>query len=65
MTIDEINDATGFANGSKFLDADEVRNYLTVANLSEMFMGDSKAAQAELDEMAATVIANGWYMSNA
>jgi hypothetical protein len=65
MTMTEINDATGFANGEKFDSAEEVREYFTVAAMREMFNGDQSElpTQCELDEMAEHVIVNGWHMN--
>lgn len=77
MTFDQINDATGFANGEKFSSPAEVRDYFTVDNIREMFggvvvegerpegEGDGciYITQGELDEMAETVIERGWWMA--
>ena len=35
--FDEINNLTGFANGDKFSNDDEVRQYFTVENMLVMF----------------------------
>ncbi len=67
LTFREINDATGFANGAKFTDEDDVRAYFAIDCMRDM-CGDEQAVcelnQATLDEMADAVIANRWHMSN-
>ena len=60
--FDAINDATGFANGTPFRNASDVRRYFTVEAQREMF-GDDVDSQDVLSEMAAEVIANRWHMS--
>lgn len=60
--FDEINDATGFANGNRFLNADEVRAYFTVEAQQRMFPGDEIDSQEVLDAMAFEVIENHWHM---
>lgn len=62
----EINDITGFENGDRFQNDDEVREYFTEQNMAEMSSGawgepDESIFQDELDEMAAAVIANHWW----
>src|SRR5690606_26358408 len=58
----EIHYATGFDNGDLFRSAEEVREYFTVANITEMF-GSCPYTQAELNEMADEVIAHRWHMA--
>lgn len=59
---------TGFDNGEMFTD-DDVREYFTVENMTEMFGGNLAADypdltdQDYLDEMAETVIRNGWHIT--
>jgi hypothetical protein len=62
LDFDHINDKTGFANGNKFIDADEVRCYFTVKAQRGMFGADGISDQGVLNEMAETVIRNGWWM---
>lgn len=59
-TFTEINDCTGFANGDEFTTEAQVREYFTVANMLDMF-SECPQTQAELDEMADAVVANGWH----
>src|SRR5690606_9403293 len=61
-TRDRIHDATGFDNGDLFRSAEEVREYFTVANITEMF-GSCPYTQDELNEMADEVIAHRWHMA--
>ena len=59
--FDAINDATGFANGTPFRNASDVRRYFTVEAQREMF-SDDVGSQDVLSEMAAEVIAKHWHM---
>ena len=59
MNFDQINDQTGFANGDTFASEQDVREYFTVANITDMF-GDSPE-QSVLTKMANIVIANEWH----
>jgi len=66
MTSEQINDATAYAEGSLFDDADDVRGYFTVANMAAMFEpGDPGLAltEAQLASMADEVIENRWHMA--
>ena len=60
--FDKINDATGFANGTKFQSEDDVLGYFTVEAQRQMFPGDDIDSQEVLSEMAAEVIENRWHM---
>lgn len=64
VTRADVSAATGFDSGEQFDSSDQVRAYFTVANMMDMFGPEdgSAARQAELDEMAEAVIANGWHM---
>ena len=66
INFDAINDATGFAEGDKFENADQVRDYFTTENMEQIFEpfahGDKIPTQDELNEMANAVIENGWHM---
>jgi len=59
--FDEINEKTGFANGDKFLNEQEIREYFTIDNMVVMF-GGCLETQEELNAMAETVIKNKWHM---
>ena len=60
--FDEINDATGFANGAEFQTEAEVREYFTVASMAAMFNDyEGNPDAATLDAMADAVIANRWH----
>lgn len=59
---DEINGATGYANGDKFTNENEVREYFTVAVQREMFGRDGISDQDRLDEWAELVIENQSHM---
>lgn len=63
MTTDQINAATGFANGEQFQSAEEVRAYFTVDNMREMFglQDGSRYSQDDLDRMAEQVIESGFH----
>lgn len=58
-----ISIATAFDQGNEFHADREVREYFTVENHRSMFPDDEvyRPTQAELDEMAETVIANRWH----
>lgn len=60
-TFAGINDSTGFANGDKFQDEEEVHRYFSVWSMKEMFNNDINLTQPELDEMAEVVIENKWH----
>ena len=60
-TFDEIDRATGFAGGEKFVSEEQVRDYFTVSNMILMF-GECQNTQTELDDMAETVIANRFWL---
>ena len=64
MTFDEINDATGFANGCDFCSEQEVRDYFILGCLKVIYGDDYNHTQEELNEMAEVVILNGWHMIN-
>lgn len=61
--FDEINDATGFAGGSKFTSEQQVREYFTVAAMREMVNVPEGELpdQGTLDEYAADVLENRWH----
>lgn len=63
-TRDHIHEATGFDNGDLFTSEEQVRQYFTVQNITDMF-GECPYTQDELDEMAEAVIANRWHMAEA
>jgi hypothetical protein len=54
--FNEINDATGFANGNPFVSERQVRRYFTAANQILMFGDDAETDQEALDLYAETVI---------
>lgn len=60
MSKQDINDATGFENGAKFISAEDVYNYFTVEVMVGMF-GQCTQTQGELDEMAERVIEKKWH----
>lgn len=60
-TFGTINDATGFANGARFTNEREVREYFTVATQRVIFDADADLDQVTLDAMADAVIANRWW----
>lgn len=78
--FDEINGATGFANGEKFVTEEEVREYFTVEAMEDMGINDnlgeceniltgkyervSPLTQTELTSMADYVIDEGLWMAN-
>jgi len=57
----DIHEATNFDAGDLFRSEAEVREYFTVENIQAMF-GSCPYTQAELDKMAAEVIAHRWHM---
>ncbi len=63
--FDAINSATGYANGDTFANADQVRQYFTVASQIDMFGRDAVQDQDTLSEWAEIVIQNGWHMKTA
>lgn len=60
-TFDDINDVTGFANGDKFTSEEHVREYFTQDNLRNMFSGECRVSQSELEGMADAVIEHRWH----
>jgi len=61
-TFDQINDATGFANGDKWMTDEQIYDYFTTENMRRMFCDQATLTQDELDEMAEAVIENRWHM---
>lgn len=61
--FDEINAATGFANGDRFESDDDVRAYFTVENMRAMFSGECESTQDELDAMAFVVLKHSWHFA--
>lgn len=61
-TFDQINDATGFANGDKWMTDEQIYDYFTTENMRRMFRDQATLTQDELDEMAEAVIENRWHM---
>lgn len=61
--FDTINDATGFANGTHFTTADEVREYFTPENMRSMFGDDAIVDDEKLTAWAEMAIANRWHMA--
>ena len=54
----------GFANGEKFRDAAQVREYLTVETQQGCFGHEADLTQDQLDEMAQWAIENGYHMES-
>lgn len=76
-TETEINDITGFENGDRFENNDQVREYFTADNIASMFSdlfthdvgvitrdGKTVLTHADLEEMARLVIENRWHYAN-
>lgn len=68
MTFDEIDEATGFADGDKFTTDAQVRAYFQRDELltcldSHHTRESDIPDQAALDAMADTVIENHWHMA--
>jgi hypothetical protein len=63
MINDEIDNATGYANGDLFKNAQEVREYFTVAVQREMFREDAVTDQEQLDEWAEWVVEHESHMT--
>ena len=63
MTHDEINDATGFANGDTFSNPAEVYAYFTPAAQVGMFGDEAVTDAATLLAWAEAVIDNDWHRS--
>jgi hypothetical protein len=63
MNFDELNDATGFANGDLFKSETEVRGYFTVGTMVSSFpsYAENPPNQETLDEYAEAVISNRWH----
>ena len=59
-TFDDINDATGFAQGEPFTSIDQVLDYFTVANMIHMF-GPGEYNQKQLDQFLCEVLGHGWH----
>lgn len=59
----QISDATAFDAADQFADAEQVRDYFTVAEQVAMFGDDAIVDQAVLDSMADDVIENRWHMA--
>lgn len=55
--IERIIEITGAMNGATFETAEQVRDYMTVENITEMF-DDCSFTQDELDRAAEYMIAN-------
>ena len=60
--IDEINAATGFANGELFTDAAEVEAYFTPEAQTAMFGHDAETDAETLADWAAEVVRTGYHM---
>lgn len=59
--FDQINESTAFADGEPFTSPEQVRDYFTMQNLSEMFGPHcEEVSQETLNKMADTVISNLW-----
>jgi hypothetical protein len=56
-----INDATGFANGDQFRDAEQARYYMSPEVQRDLW-GDQAAGPDQLAEWADAIIDNGWHM---
>jgi len=61
FTREYIEGQTGFTEGDRFKDEEEVRGFFTVDNMEEIW-DDTMFTQEELDEMATLVIENQWHM---
>jgi len=67
FTRQEISDATGFDHGEPFESADELRDYFTVKNMTEMYGGNLATDHPELcdqnilDDMCEIVLYNQWH----
>ena len=59
-TFDEVNYATGFAQGELFTSIDQVLDYFTVANINHMF-GAGKYNQKQLDLFLCEVLGHLWH----
>jgi hypothetical protein len=59
---DDINNATGYANGDLFDSEAQVREYFTPANQRDMFGHDAIVDAEQLNEWAAWVIENRSHM---
>ena len=62
-TFDQINNATGFANGATFDDAEAVRDYFDADEQVSIFGSEAIQDERVLDDMADTVIANRWHFT--
>ena len=64
LTFDEINDRTGFANGIRFENDQEVREYFTVETMRDILGSVPPSdipTSTDLDVMANTVIEKKWH----
>lgn len=59
-TFDEVNDATGFAQGELFTSIDQVLDYFTVANMIHMF-GPGEYDEKQLDRFSRMVLGYRWH----
>jgi len=59
---EDINEATGYALGTKFTSEKDVREYFTVATQREMFRHDAETDQDKLDAYADRVIESRSHM---
>jgi hypothetical protein len=60
--FDRINDATAFANGDQFRDAEQVRYYMSPEVQRDLW-GDQAADPDQLADWADAIIDNGWHMT--
>lgn len=63
LTRQYISEATAFDAGEEFTDAEAVRAYFTRENLVMMF-DECPYSDAELEDMASTVIDHRWHMES-
>lgn len=61
-SFNEINDATGFANGDRFDDAEQVRAYFTAEAQRDMVGHDALTEPDVLEAYADAVVEHGWHM---
>ena len=55
FNIDQINDATGFANGEEFSSLQELRTYFTPESQRQIFGDDAETDTEVLDAWSETV----------
>jgi len=60
MSLTEINNKTGFANGLEFESKEDLKQYFTMGNIIDMF-GVTDLTQEELDLMFEIVRKNKWH----